>query len=411
MSMPRLYISLFAIVLFFTGARSAFSGEGIATEFSYSLTSLTSSPDDVDENNADNTASVISTDLWQRIKNGYALPATHSDLIAVHERWYSQRPAYVTRMIERSKRYLFHIVNEVQKRGMPTEIALLPMVESAYNPRASSVSHAVGIWQFIPSTAKYFGLQQNRWIDSRRDIIVATEAALNYLQKLHLMFGTWDLALAAYNAGEGTVQRAIDKNRRLGLPTDYASLTLPEETKNYLPKLQAVKNLVNDPSLYGLDVSSIADSAYFEPVEISRNMDTQTASSLAGINHSEFLALNPAFNKQIMVNNKNQILLPVDTVNTFRQNLAVYHAPVQSWQSYYAKRGEKLTTIARKFGVGVAQLRDINNLPLQARMLNSMEILVPTQAREILTAVRKTHRSSKIKAMREGSRKIKARRH
>jgi membrane-bound lytic murein transglycosylase D len=163
-------------------------------------------------------------DLWQRIKSGYAMPDSTSNLVERHENWYSTRPDYVKRMVERSQRYLFHIVEEVEKRGMPTEIALLPMIESAYNPQAYSSGRASGIWQFIPSTGKHFGLRQDWWVDNRRNITFATDAALTYLQKLHAMFGAWDLALAAYNAGEGTVGRAIEKNRKLGLPTDYESL-------------------------------------------------------------------------------------------------------------------------------------------------------------------------------------------
>ena len=169
---------------------------------------------------------ISNDDLWQRIKDGYAIPDSTSPLVSNHESWYSSRPDYVRRMVERSQKYLFHIVEEVEKRGMPTEIALLPMIESAYNPQAYSSGRASGIWQFIPSTGKNFGLKQNWWVDNRRNVTFATDAALTYLEKLHTMFGAWDLALAAYNAGEGTVGRAIERNRKLGLPTDYESLNL-----------------------------------------------------------------------------------------------------------------------------------------------------------------------------------------
>jgi membrane-bound lytic murein transglycosylase D len=183
-------------------------------------------------------------DLRQRIISGYTMPELSSNYTGAHEAWYASRPDYMKRMIGRSQRYLYHIVVEVEKRGMPSEIALLPMVESAFNPVANSRSKASGIWQFMPATGKHFGLKQDWWVDNRRDVTAATSAALTYLQKLHGMFGNWDLALAAYNAGEGTVQRAIDRNRKKGLPTDYASLSLPEETKNYVPKLQAIKNIM-----------------------------------------------------------------------------------------------------------------------------------------------------------------------
>ncbi|MGZ8258506.1 MAG: transglycosylase SLT domain-containing protein, partial [Methylotenera sp.] len=213
-------------------------------------------------NDDPDSISIVNDDLWQRIKDGYAMPDSTSDLVARHESWYSSRPDYVRRMVERSQKYLFHIVEEVEKRGMPSEIALLPMIESAYNPQAYSSGRASGIWQFIPSTGKHFGLKQNWWVDNRRNVTFATDAALTYLQKLHAMFGAWDLALAAYNAGEGTVGRAIERNRKLGLPTDYESLNLPPETRNYVPKLQAIKNLMTNPGNYGLKIQTIANTPY-----------------------------------------------------------------------------------------------------------------------------------------------------
>ncbi|MEZ0210666.1 MAG: transglycosylase SLT domain-containing protein, partial [Methylophilus sp.] len=184
-------------------------------------------------------ALTLQDSLWDRVRDGFNMPDIDSDYTNKHEQWYASRPDYVSRMLERSKKYLYHIVVEVEKRGMPTEIALLPMIESGFNPKALSTSKASGIWQFIPSTGKDFGLKQNYWKDSRKDVTAATQAALNYLQKLYTMFGAWDLALAAYNAGEGTVARAIERNQRLGLPTDYQHLSLPDETRNYVPKLQA----------------------------------------------------------------------------------------------------------------------------------------------------------------------------
>ena len=173
-----------------------------------------------------------------------------SKLVAKHEKWYASRPDYVERMIDRARRYLFYITEEVERRGMPSEIALLPMIESAFNPGAYSVSRASGIWQFIPSTGKKFGMEQNWWYDGRRDIISATNGALDYLQTLHDMFGDWELALAAYNCGEGAVKRAQAHNRKRGLPVNYASLKLPKETRNYVPKLLAIKNIVADPASF-----------------------------------------------------------------------------------------------------------------------------------------------------------------
>jgi membrane-bound lytic murein transglycosylase D len=322
---------------------------------------------------------ISSDDLWQRIKDGYAMPDSTSNLVANHEKWYSTRPDYIRRMVERSQKYLFHIVEEVEKRGMPTEIALLPMIESAYNPQAYSRSQASGIWQFIPSTGKHFGLQQNWWIDNRRNVIVATDAALTYLQKLHGMFGSWDLALAAYNAGEGTVGRAIERNRRLGLGTDYESLNLPPETRNYVPKLQAVKNIMTNPGKYGLKIQTIANTAYFTRVSAPAQIDAHLAAKLAEISDEEFLALNPSNNRPLIGNNdeKHELLLPILAAQTFRDNLANYNKPLVSWKTYLAKRGERMEKIAAKFGIQLSKLRNVNNLPNQNKIKKSSTILVP----------------------------------
>ena len=326
-----------------------------------------------------NNVTVINEDLWQRIKDGYAMPDSTSELITKHENWYSSRPDYMKRMVERSQKYLFHIVEEVEKRGMPTEIALLPMVESAYNPQAYSTSRASGIWQFIPSTGKNFGLKQNWWVDNRRNVTAATDAALTYLQKLHAMFGAWDLALAAYNAGEGTVSRAIERNRRLGLPTDYESLNLPPETRNYVPKLQAIKNLMTNPENYGLQIQTIANSAYFAKVSAPAQIDARLAAKLAEISYEEFTALNPGFNRPVIasIGDKHELLLPISAAQTFKDNLAGYNKPLVSWQTYFAKRGERMDSIAKKFGIPVAQLRDVNDLSDNKKIKKSSTILVP----------------------------------
>ena len=330
---------------------------------------------------ADDVVPIDSDDLWQRIKNGYAMPEYISPLTKKHEQWYSSRPDYVKRMVERSQRYLFHIVEEVEKRGMPTEIALLPMIESAYNPKAYSTSKASGIWQFIPSTGKFFGLKQNWWVDNRRNITFATEAALNYLQKLYDMFGAWDLALAAYNAGEGTISRAIERNKKQGLPTDYASLKLPDETKNYVPKLQAVKNIMTHPSQYGLNIQTIANTPYFAKVSAPAQIDARLAAKLAEISDDEFVALNPSYNRPLLTqgekDEKHELLLPILSAQTFRTNLANHDKPLVSWKTYIAKRGERLEKIANLFGISVSKLRNVNNLPSQSKIKNTSTLLVP----------------------------------
>jgi membrane-bound lytic murein transglycosylase D len=307
------------------------------------------------------------------------MPDSTSPLVTKHEDWYRSRPDYIKRMVERSQKYLFHIVEEVEKRGMPTEIALLPMIESAYNPQAYSTGSASGIWQFIPSTGKHFGLKQNWWVDNRRNIMFATDAALNYLQKLYGMFGSWDLALAAYNAGEGTVGRAIERNKKLGLPTDYESLNLPPETKNYVPKLQAIKNLMTNPGDYGLKIQTIANTPYFARVSAPIQIDAHLAAKLAEISDDEFLALNPSYKRPVITSSgeKHELLLPILSAQTFRNNLATYDKPLVSWRTYIAKRGERLESIASKFGIQLAKLRNVNNLPVQNKIKNAGAILVP----------------------------------
>ncbi|MES2546298.1 MAG: transglycosylase SLT domain-containing protein [Pseudomonadota bacterium] len=340
---------------------------------------------DVETDNAeqlsyqDDASAGSGDDLWSRIKSGYAIPNVKSQYTTNHETWYASRPDYLKRMLDRSQKYLFHIVEEVEKRGMPTEIALLPMIESAFNPQAYSRSAASGIWQFIPSTGRNFGLQQNWWVDNRRDVTAATSAALTYLQKLHGMFGTWDLALAAYNAGEGTVQRAINKNRSKGLPTDYESLSLPPETRNYVPKLQAIKNIVTHPERFGLKINPIPNRAYFARVTTPKQIDAQLAAQLAEISFDEFSSLNPSYNRPVITstNDKHQLLLPVWAAERFVTNLANYDKPLTNWQTYNAKRGERMDNIAQKFGINVAQLRSVNGLSSSKKVRLAQPILVP----------------------------------
>ena len=334
-----------------------------------------------DGTNLQSQETLDTSDLWQRIRDGYGMPELQSAQTSKHENWYSSRPDYVKRMVDRSQRYLYYIVEEVQKRDMPTEIALLPMIESAFNPQALSRSSASGIWQFIPSTGKNFGLKQNWWTDSRRDVTAATNAALNYLQKLYVMFGTWDLALAAYNAGEGTVSRAIARNRSLGLPTDYQSLELSDETRNYVPKLQAVKNIMTDPQRYGLNILSIPNRPYFAKVTAPQQIDAKLAADLAEISYEEFASLNPEYNRPVLTANGSvhEILLPISAAEVFTNNLAAYDKPLVSWQTYYVKRGERMDNIARKFGIDPAKLKVINGLSTANIIASNTTLLVPAQ--------------------------------
>ncbi|MDP3481898.1 MAG: LysM peptidoglycan-binding domain-containing protein [Sulfuricella sp.] len=322
-------------------------------------------------------------DLWERIRDGFALQELDSPLVQNHVAWYANRPEYVRRMVERSQLYLYHIVEEVEKRGMPTEVALLPMIESAFNPKAYSTSHASGIWQFIPSTGKYFGLEQNWWYDGRRDVTAATDAALDYLQKLHDMFGSWELALAAYNWGEGSVQRAIAKNRKKGLPTDYLSLTMPAETRNYLPKLMAVKQIIMDPAARNLTLAPIPNRPYFVSVATTQHIDLAVAARLAGMPLHDFVSLNPAYNRPVInAKGSRALLLPVDKANTFTSNLESYDKPLVSWKSYTPTRGEKIDNVARRFSISVARLKEINSITKRNKLSAGQTLLVPLSRNE-----------------------------
>jgi len=322
------------------------------------------------------------TDLWPRIRNDFGLPDLTGPLVEQQERWLVQHPDYLRNAVARSSRYLYHIIDEVEKRGMPSEIALLPFIESAYNPIAYSRAHASGIWQFIPSTAKLYGLEQNFWYDGRRDVIAATDAALNYLEKLYETFGSWNLALAAYNWGENGVARAIAKNEAKGLPTDYLSLKLPRETRDYVPKLQAIKNIIADPGRYGLDLENIPNRPYFATVTTNRHIDVRLAAKFAQVPVEEFMSLNPGYTRPVIrVNNEDEtLLLPADKVDVFRANFEQSRdEPLVSWRTYTLKRDDRLSRVAAKYGIGLAELKRINGISSRRKIGPGMAVLVPVK--------------------------------
>ena len=317
-------------------------------------------------------------DVWERIRLGFALPAMETELVRTWEGRYLAKPEYIGRMVDRSSQYLFHIIEEIERRKMPAEIALLPMIESAYNPEAYSSAHASGLWQFIPSTGKLYGLRQNWWYDGRRDVIAATSAALDYLEKLYVQFGDWELALASYNWGEGAVARAIARNQARSLPTNYASLTMPAETRNYLPKLIAVKNIINDPARYGIHLASIPNTPYFEVVNIQRHIDIKMAAKFADMTLEQFKFLNPAHNKQVIKANTESIILPKNKVATFLANVENNDKPLVSWQAHTVNRGEKPEKIAAQYGISVNELKQVNNLSSNNKFYPGQSLLVPT---------------------------------
>jgi len=317
-------------------------------------------------------------DLWERIRSGFAMADLESPLVAVRERWYTSQPEYLKRMVERSKLYLYYIVEEVEKRGMPTEIALLPMVESAFNPMAYSRSHASGLWQFIPSTGKTFKLSQNWWADSRRDVVASTSAALDYLQALYELHGDWHLALASYNYGENGVARAIERNRAKGLPTDYLSLKMPPETRGYVPKLQALKNIISNPEAFGASFEPIPNEPYFVTVPTPSSVDIRLAATFAEMSVDELIALNPALNRPMISGPHTQTLvLLADRVDAFQRNLDAYDQPLTSWQPYTMKGGDSLDRLAAKHGIALSKLKLANGITSRTKVGPGFQLLLP----------------------------------
>ncbi len=318
------------------------------------------------------------SNLWERIRAGFKLAPLDTPLTRRHERAFASQPEYLARIVERSRRYLFHIVQEVENRGMPSEIALLPIVESAFNPRAYSRAHASGIWQFIPETGRRHGLEQTWWRDERRDVLAATNAALDYLQMLYERFGSWELALAAYNGGEGRVSRALARNRALGMPTEYRYLALPVETQNYVPKLLAVRNIVLSPARFDLDLGYIPDAPYFSVVTTDKHIDLKRAAEFAEIPVDEFLALNPQYDRPVIaINGTFNILVPAETLDIFLAKLENPDQPLVSWRVHKLQRGESLEKVAYRFGMTASELREANGIPANRRVAGGGAILVP----------------------------------
>lgn len=318
-------------------------------------------------------------DLWDRVRNGFAMPDLQNATVREKEAYYTRRPEYMQRMVGRSNKYLYHVVEEIERRRMPTELALLPFVESAFNPQAVSSAKAAGMWQFIPSTGRHFSLQQNLFRDDRRDIVHSTRAALDYLQRLYNMFGDRHLALAAYNWGEGSVQRAIARNRAAGLGTRYEDLRMPNETREYVPKLQAIKNIVLNPATFNTTLPSVANHPYFKKVAIKRDMDVAIAAQLAGISVQDFKALNPATNRSLIIASATpRVLLPWDSAPVFEQNLeAMSDRQLASWTVWVPSETVTLAQVAERTGASVDALSSANRISSRARIQAGSIVLVP----------------------------------
>lgn len=317
-------------------------------------------------------------DMWDRIRRGFAIPNLKSDTVDYWTDYYAAHPQSVLLMSQRAGKYLYYIVDELNQRGLPTELALLPFVESAYNPHALSRSKAAGLWQFIPSTGKYYNLEQDWWRDQRRDPVASTQAALDYLGYLYEFQGDWYLALASYNWGEGAVKRAMKKVEEKGQVPLYTNLDMPDETRNYVPKLQAIKNIIARPDKYGLSLPVVSNTPYFTTVHKANDIDIEVAAALAEMPLEEFQELNPAYNQPLISREHNPALhLPLDKVAKFNDNLAKYSGRLASWQVYHPKRGESLANIAKANGISLTELKNANNINARQARATTASLLIP----------------------------------
>ncbi len=331
-------------------------------------------------------------DIWPRIRDGFELPSdTGRDIetdiqnviLQQELNWYANNPEYIQRVLERAEPFLFYILEEIKKRNLPTELVLLPIVESAFRPFAYSHGRAAGLWQFIPSTGRAYDLKQNWWYDGRRDIYASTQAALKYLTRLHRIFdGDWLLALAAYNAGQGTVKKAIRKNKKLNQPTDFWSLTLPKETVRYVPRLLALKKVISYPENYEIDLHFIADKPGFVLVETNAQIDLALAAELANIELETIYRFNPGFNRWATdPEGPHQLLLPTTSAAVFETNYALLPESKHiQWQRHKIKSGESLGSVAEKYRTSVAHLKKANKM--RSNNLKEGEfILIPVSSK------------------------------
>ncbi|NNJ97440.1 MAG: LysM peptidoglycan-binding domain-containing protein [Gammaproteobacteria bacterium] len=348
--------------------------------------------------------------IWPRIREGFQID-THLDHPRVQTElaWYSKHQEYLYRTMTRAEPFIHYILDEAEKRGLPTELVLLPIVESAYQPFAYSHGRAAGIWQFIPSTGRIYGLEQNWWYDGRRDIYASTQAALQYLQKLNKQFdGDWTLALAAYNSGSGTVSRAIRKNKKKGKPTDFWHLDLPKETRAYVPKLMALKELVESPELYEIGLRCIPDAPGFVPVETETQIDLALAAELAGLDVETLYTYNPAFNRwATSPDGPHRLLLPYDNAEIFKANLAVYPDDQRvQWKRHKIKNGETLSHIAIKYDTTVRELRKVNNIKGN-NIRAGQHLLIPVASRDKASYTLSS--AQRMKALQSANKKNKTR--
>ena len=318
-----------------------------------------------------------SEDLWVRIRKGFAMAPADSRRTEQFIAFFASKPEYIARMTERSQKYLYYIVQAIDERNMPMELALLPFIESAFNPEASSRAKAAGMWQFMPATGRHFDLKQNVFRDERRDVLESTEAALDYLQSLYDMFGDWHLALAAYNWGQGNVKKAIRRNKARNKDTEYTDLRMPRETRSYVPQLMAFKAIVLDPQRYGIDLPAVPDHPFFDVVEITRDIDVKLAAELANISEAEFKSLNPSLQRPvILAAGLPRILLPWENAALFEANLEAHQGQLATWTAWRVPKTASTRQLAKMLGMPESELRAVNDIPKQRRVTAGSVLLV-----------------------------------
>ena len=334
-----------------------------------------------------------SGEFWQQVREGFLLSAEPRESVTRQISFYSREPRQVETILQRGEPYLAYIYEEVRKRDFPNEIVLLPFIESGYDPYAYSHGHAAGLWQFIPGTGTHYGLKQDWWYDGRRDVVASTDAALKYLDNLQQAFdGDWLLALAAYNAGEGTVRQAIKRNQKKGKPVDFWHLDLPRETRIYVPRLLAISTIIRQPEKYGVHLTPVAESPAFTVVNTHAQLDLAVAASLADMDTKELQLLNPGFNRWAMhPQGPHRLVVPVDKSDVFKQNLAALPASQRiKWLRHKVLRGETLGHIANRYDTTVTVLRRTNELRSDTIRIGQ-QLIIPVAARD------STHYASLVK--------------
>lgn len=316
--------------------------------------------------------------IWDRLRSGYQLTQIDHPRVESYVNSYLRHPDFLPRVSSRSEPFLFYIIEQVEKRNMPLELALLPIVESAFDPFAYSHGRASGLWQFIPGTGKQYGLKQNWWYDGRRDAIAATDAALDYLEDLHQRLDEdWLLALAAYNSGEGNVRKAIRRNTKQGKATDFWSLKLPKETQAYVPQLLAVSKIILNPEHYGLNLTEIANKPYFGEVDIGSQIDLAQAASLADMDINQLYTLNAGFNRWATdPKGPHRLFIPVEKIDSFREQLESSGTDRVSWERYKVQSGDSLISIAKHFHTSVDLLKENNKIKGNTIRIGQM-MLIP----------------------------------